>query len=110
MLSPANHMGKHPSQWHVNISGGGGAENSEKKGVGKASVDESCGTHFIAILLLPYARMPIQVRVLRLLPRISSLLISTLPVHSPTFFPIPLPIFSWDGGRAMGHDDPSDGA
>ena len=31
--------------------------------------------------------------VLRLLPGISSLLISTLPVHSPAFFPKPLPIF-----------------
>ena len=30
---------------------------------------------------------------LRLLPGISSLLISTLPVHSPAFFPKPLPIF-----------------
>ena len=29
---------------------------------------------------------------LRSLPRISSLLISTLPVHSPAFFPKPLPI------------------
>ena len=28
---------------------------------------------------------------LRLLPGISSLLISTLPYHSPTFFPKPLP-------------------
>ena len=32
-------------------------------------------------------------RLLRLLPGISSLLISILPVHSPVFFPKPLPIF-----------------
>ena len=31
---------------------------------------------------------------LRSLPGISSLLISNLPVHSPAFFPKPLPIFS----------------
>ena len=42
--------------------------------------------------------------VLRLLPGISSLLISTLPVHSPAFFPKPLPIFSCVGlQNKIGH-------
>ena len=35
----------------------------------------------------------IQPHKLRLLPGIFSWLISTLPVHSPAFFPKPLPIF-----------------
>ena len=36
----------------------------------------------------------LQSYMLRLLPGISSLLISTLPVHSPAFFPKPAPSFS----------------
>ena len=41
---------------------------------------------------------------LRLLPGISFLLILTLPVHSPAFFPKPLPIFSCVGlQNKIGH-------
>ena len=41
---------------------------------------------------------------LHLLPGSSSLLISTLPVHSPAFFPKPLPIFSCVGlQNKIGH-------
>ena len=39
----------------------------------------------------------VEVLLVRLLLGISSLLISTLPVHSPAFFPKPLTIFSCVG-------------
>ena len=46
---------------------------------------------------IAWRQVSIQPYVLRLLPGISSLLISTLPVHSPAFFPKPLSIFSCVG-------------
>ena len=54
---------------------------------------ESQGCHLIPLCYL----LSRSSAMLRLLPGSSSSLISTLPVHSPAFFPKPLPIFSCVG-------------